>query len=299
MRRCRLPSPLASTLLAIGLAAMFTACTTAPAPDGPPRKETVVAVTASNQLIRFNAGQPARLLSTKPLAGLQPGETVLGLDYRVVKGWLYAVGSTNRLYRINTLTGIATPVGEPFQVALTGTHFGIDFNPTVDRLRVVSDTGQNLRVHPDTAAVVDGDPAQPAVQGDTPLAYAAGDAKAGQRPALVAAAYTYNHREPTWTTNFALDAAAGSLVTQGTREGEGPAVSPSTGQLFTIGPLGTAAFSRAAFDIADVSGAAFAALTTDGASASRWVEIDLATGAAREIGTIAGGEAVNGIAIEP
>ena len=30
-------------------------------------------------------------------------------------------------------------------VALTGTNFGVDFNPAADRLRVISDTGQNLR----------------------------------------------------------------------------------------------------------------------------------------------------------
>ena len=34
-------------------------------------------------------------------------------------------------------------------VALAGASFGVDFNPTVDGLRVVSDTGQNLRVNVD------------------------------------------------------------------------------------------------------------------------------------------------------
>jgi hypothetical protein len=37
-------------------------------------------------------------------------------------------------------------------VPLDGTFFGVDFNPTVDRLRVISDTGQNLRVNVDTGA---------------------------------------------------------------------------------------------------------------------------------------------------
>ncbi len=35
-------------------------------------------------------------------------------------------------------------------VALNGTSFGIDFNPVPDRLRVVSDAGQNLRINVDT-----------------------------------------------------------------------------------------------------------------------------------------------------
>lgn len=274
------------------------ACTTPPS-EPVARRETVVAVTASSQLIRFNAGAPAKLLSTKALTGLQPGEQVLGIDYRVAKGWLYAVGSTNRLYRINTITAIATPVGERFAVPLTGTHFGVDFNPTVDRLRIVSDTGQNLRVHPDTAALVDGDPVAAGIQVDGPLAYATGDPADEQRPAIVAIAYTYNEIDEKLTTNFALDASAGALVALGSREGKTPAVSPNSGHLFTVGPLGAGAFAQAAFDIGDVSGAAFAALTAADAHESRWVEVDLATGAARVIGAIGGGEAVIGIAIEP
>jgi hypothetical protein len=34
-------------------------------------------------------------------------------------------------------------------VALSGIEFGVDFNPTVDRLRIVSDNGQNLRANVD------------------------------------------------------------------------------------------------------------------------------------------------------
>lgn len=32
-------------------------------------------------------------------------------------------------------------------MALEGTLFGVDFNPAVDRLRIISDTGQNLGVN--------------------------------------------------------------------------------------------------------------------------------------------------------
>ncbi len=35
---------------------------------------------------------------------------------------------------------------------LYGTAFGVDFNPAVDRLRVVSNTGQNLRINVATRA---------------------------------------------------------------------------------------------------------------------------------------------------
>lgn len=258
-----------------------------------------MAVTASHQLIRFNAGQPGRLLSKVALKGLQPGESVLGIDYRVARGELYAVSSSNRLFRVNPTTGVMDRVGQPFAVPLTGTHFGVDFNPTVDRLRIVSDSGQNLRVHPDTGAVVDGNPDMAGVQPDAPLAYVATDGSDPERPAVVAAAYTYHKTDDKLTTNFALDAATGTLAVQGSREGITPVVSPNTGRLTRVGALGVGPFDRAAFDIADVSGAAFASLSGGDGTGSRWVHIDLATGQARLIGTVAGGEVLTGIAIEP
>ncbi|MET0351643.1 MAG: DUF4394 domain-containing protein [Rhizobacter sp.] len=293
---------IARTLSLIAAVATLAAgCASSPpaAPEKLVSRGSIVAVTSTQQLIRFDAARPGQVLSSKPLTGLQPGETVLGIDYRVAKGWLYAVGSTNRLYRINADTAIATPVGERFAVSLTGTHFGVDFNPTVDRIRVVSDSGQNLRLHPDTGAVVDGDAAAPGVQGDTPLDYATGDRNAGQRPAVVAVGYTYNKTDEKLTTNYALDGAAATLVTLGSREGVTPVVSPNTGHLFTVGPLGLPPFTDAAFDIADVSGLAFAAVTGPGATSSTWVEIDLASGRAREIGRIGSNTTVLAFAIEP
>ncbi|MDP1739812.1 DUF4394 domain-containing protein [Polaromonas sp.] len=285
-----------ASLAALTLASL-AACTTM-APDGPERAEKAVAVTASNKLLKFNAGRPGHILATLNITGLQAGETLLGIDYRVAKDQLYALGSSGRLYTLNEDTAAASVVGMPFAVKLEGTQFGFDFNPTVDRIRVVSNTGQNLRLHPDTGAVVDSNPALDGVQTDGKLTYAAGDVNFGKLPMTVGAAYSYNKADTKITTNFALDAATGALVTQGTREGVTPAVSPNTGQFFTVGATGMA-FTTASFDIQAVSDVAFAALNSDSANASRWVTIDLKTGAARSLGTIGGGERVVGIALEP
>ena len=285
--------------LAILTVASLAACTTmAPDPEGAERAEKAVAVTASNKLLKFNAGRPGRILATLNITGLQAGETLLGIDYRVSKDQLYALGSSGRLYTLNEDTAAASVVGMPFAVKLEGTQFGFDFNPTVDRIRVVSNTGQNLRLHPDTGAVVDGNATLEGVQTDGKLTYAAGDVNFGKSPIAVGAAYSYNKADTKITTNFALDAATGALVTQGSREGVMPAVSPNTGQFFTIGSLGMT-FNTAAFDIQALSDVAFAALNADGAAASRWVTIDLKTGAAKSLGTIGGGERVVGIALEP
>lgn len=289
--------PLAS-LAALALAGL-TACTTmAPEPEGAERAEKAVAVTGSNKLLKFNAGRPGRILATLNISGLQAGETLLGIDYRVSKDQLYALGSSGRLYTLNEDTAVASVVGMPFAVKLEGTQFGFDFNPTVDRIRVVSNTGQNLRLHPDTGAVVDGNANLDGLQTDGKLSYAAGDANFGKSPMVVGAAYSYNKADTKITTNFALDAATGALVTQGTREGVVPGVSPNTGQLLTVGAMGMP-FTTASFDIQALSDVAFAALNGETAAASRWVTIDLKTGAARSLGTVGGGERVVGIALEP
>ena len=285
--------------LAVLIGASLTACTTmTPEPEGAERAEKAVAVTTSNKLLKFNAGRPGRILATLNITGLQAGETLLGIDYRVAKDQLYALGSSGRLYTVNEDTAAATVVGMPFAVKLEGTQFGFDFNPTVDRIRVVSNTGQNLRLHPDTGAVVDSNAAMDGVQTDGKLMYAAGDVNFGKTPVAVGAAYSYNKADTKITTNFALDAATGALVTQGSREGVVPAVSPNTGQFFTIGSLGMA-FNSASFDIQALSDVAFAALNSDSGAGSRWVTIDLKTGTAKSLGTVGGGERVVGIALEP
>ncbi len=293
------PTRVPLALTAIAAVTFFLAgCASTMEPAGTERAEKAVGITASNKLIKFNAGNPGKILASMPVKGLQPGETLLGIDYRVSKDVLYALGSSGRLYTVNEDTAQLTQVGSPFVVALQGTQFGFDFNPTVDRIRVVSNTGQNLRLHPDTGAVVDGNPNVDGVQTDATLSFAAGDINAGKSPMAVGAAYSYNKADPKITTNYLVDAATGTLLTQGSREGTTPTVSPNTGQLFTVGKLGMA-FDDAAFDIQALSDVAFAALNSKGSKVTRWVTIDLKTGMAKALGTIGGGEVVTSMALEP
>ncbi len=254
-------------------------------PAGAPRAETVFAVTETQALIRFNAGTPRRIEQRQAVSGLAAGETLVGIDFRVARGVLYGVTSAGRLVTIDTATAAARPVGTAPAVALQGTRFGVDFNPAADRVRVVSDSGQNLRLHPDTGALAATDPAlSPAQAG-------------GPAPVLAAAGYTYNQRNDKLTTNYALDIARGWLVTQGSVEGVEPVVSPNTGRILDVGPLGTGALDDAALDIADTSNAALAALRQG--SRTRLFVLDLATGRATLLGTVGDGAALRGIAIQP
>lgn len=282
-----------------GLAAL-SACTSLPEPQGAPAKELVWAVTAEHELIKFNAGQPQQVLERRPVTGLAAGDALVGIDYRVARGVLYALSAGGRLYTLNTATGALTPVGSaPAAVPLTGGLWGVDFNPAADRVRVVSASGQNLRLHPDTGAVVDADANTPGLQTDPALAYAAGDANAGKAPQVAGAAYTYNKRDEKLTTNYAIDRALGVLVSQGTVEGAAPAVSPNTGRLFTVGALGLGPLADVAFDIADLNNKALAAVRTGGDARTRLYEVDLSSGRARLVGTVANGAALRGLAIEP
>jgi hypothetical protein len=285
----------AASLLALG------GCANVPEVEGPPRAEHVLARTEGMDLIRFNAGQPTRVLSRTPLVGLPAGEQLIGIDFRVARGDLYTLSRSARLYIVDISTGQVRPVGDgpATAVPLVGTRFGFDFNPAADRIRVVSDAGQNLRLHPDTNANVDGNANLAGIQGDPDLAYEPGDTQAGRAPQIVAAGYTYNKTNAKLTTNFAIDRAQGMLVLQGTREGAQPAVSPNTGRLTTVGSLGLGALDDVSFDISDLNNTALAAVRVAGHKHTRLMLVNLDTGRAQPLGTVADGAALLGMAIEP
>jgi hypothetical protein len=276
--------------LGAGLAVLAGCAATGPS-EGPPRPETLVAVTAGGELIRFNAGQPSRITTRVVLQGLGPGDALVGVDFRVARGVLYGLGRSGQLYTVNATTGSAQAVGAAPATALQGTRFGFDFNPTGDRIRVMSDAGQNLRLHPDTGALATSDPA---------AAYAEADPAAGRTPQVTGVGYTYNKRDEKLTTNFAIDRALGTLVTMGTAEGVQPAVSPNTGRLFTVGTLGLGApLEAVSFDIADLDNTALAAVRASAQDRTQLVLVDLKTGRATPLGTVGRGEPLVGLAIEP
>lgn len=292
--------PLVRRLAAAALAsAGLAGCATAPAPESPQR-ELVVAVTASHELIKFQAGQPDRILERRPVTGLPAGERLVGIDFRVARGVLYALTQGGRLYTLDIPTGALRAVGPaPAVLGLRGTAFGLDFNPAADRIRVVSSTGQNLRLHPDTGAAVDGEPALDGVQPDPALRYAWSDPHAGRAPDIAGAAYTYNAQDGKLTTNYAIDRARGVLVVQGSREGATPVVSPNTGQLRTVGSLGLPPLVDVAFDISDVGNTALIAVRTTRDSRTQLHRVDLRTGATQPLGQVGDGAPLVGMAIEP
>jgi hypothetical protein len=254
---------------------------------------TLVALTTDNRLLRFDSDAASRILATTPITGLQSGESVLGIDVRPSTAELYAVGSTNRLYVIDANTGVATlkaaltadpaDTTNPF-TGLVGTNFGVDFNPAADRLRVVSDADQNLRINPNTGTVTT----------DDTIAFAAGTPHFGEDPAVVDLAYSNNIPAGSGspTTLYGLESNIHILVRQDP---------PNSGTLTKVAPFGKEGALPVGFDISP-TGTAYVAVDATGVLDRRFllVGIDLATGADNSHGTIGDGNtAVRDIAVVP
>lgn len=244
-------------------------------------RETIFAVTTSNRLFSFSSITPGTISTPVAITGLQSGENILSIDFRPATRTLYAVGSTSRVYVINTTTGAATLVGTgPFTPALTGTQLAMDFNPSPDRIRLVGNTGQNLRINPDNGVVVSTDASDPTV------AFDAMDVNTGKTPKIFGCAYTNNFAGVggTATTLYNIDADLDTLVTQGSLNSA--PVSPNSGRLFTVGSLGINVTETGDMDISDVSGLAYGAFNLMGENFSRFYTINLATGRATFMGQI-------------
>lgn len=203
-----------------------------------PTNPVAYAVDNANSLQIFNPNNPQPV--TKAITGLQSGENILGIDFRPLNGQLYALGSTSRIYTINLGNGAATAVGAQLPTLLAGTEFGFDFNPTVDKIRVVSNTGQNLRLDPVTGGITATD----------------GTINPGT-PTLSAAAYTSNFAGATSTSLFVIDHSTDKLYLQNP---------PNNGTLVERGSLGINIDGANGFDIGSTSDKAYLIATVAGAT---------------------------------
>jgi hypothetical protein len=259
-------------------AAAAILCTLALA-SGTAHAELIFGVTQQNQLVSWDSAAPNALLSGLAISGLQTNEQILGIDLRPATGEIYALGSFNRLYVINRSNAVATPVGGTFSTPLNGSSFGFDFNPTIDRIRVVSNTNANYVLNPSTGALQ-------AVA--TNLFYANGDVNAGNDPNVVHSAYNNNFVGTTTSQLFGLDTGLDILVRQAN----------SAGTLNTVGPVNADLTELGGFDISATNNA-YAVVRDNAMIRSTFWSIDLATGAGSMIGQIGGGEIIVAMTIVP
>ena len=206
-------------------------------------------VAGGTALFNFDTAAPGITTGLRNISGLAGGEALFGIDYRPATNVLYGLGTAGRLYTINTTTGTAT-LAATLSVSPSGTTFDIAFNPVVDRLRIVSDTGQNLR-----ANVADG-----VTIADGPV-----DAAAG----IIGVAYINQFAGATSTVLYDIGGASSpdTLFIQNP---------PNSGTLTM--PRSTGVDGLASFDIDGATNLGYAA------SNSAFYTLDLASGAAALVG---------------
>ncbi|WP_426492826.1 DUF4394 domain-containing protein [Hymenobacter sp. 102] len=249
---------------------------------------------AGTNLLTFDTAQPGLIRTSVGLTGIPANQTVVGMDVRPLNNALYALGynatdQTGQLHTINATTGVVTPVGNVLSMPLGTGSIGFDFNPTVDRIRIVGVNRGNFRINPNDGT------AAPIVDGT--ITYATGDANASATPALGSVAYTNSYGGPAdatrTTTLYGYDEALNLLVTQNP---------PNNGTLNTVGASGVTVTPGANVDVDIYSPAAgtntaYLVATSGTSASSSLYMLNLTTGAATMPMMIGSGITVRDIAL--
>ncbi|GAB2813327.1 DUF4394 domain-containing protein [Lentzea nigeriaca] len=230
-------------------------------------------ITADGTLMAtFTTNKPQELNWVRAIGGFSGDTAAIGLDFRVQDGLLYLVGNKGGVYTVKTppqVDDVTVTKVSQLTVPLYGTNFGVDFNPALDRLRIISDTGQNLRHN-----LGDNTTTEDAVLSTPPAL--------GPTRGVTAAAYTNNDLNPdTATTLFDIGTATDELLIQ----------SPANNGLLTaVGKLTVDAGANAGFDIYStlsngkaVTSTGFATLVAPNGTASLY-SVNLLNGTAASLG---------------
>jgi Domain of unknown function (DUF4394) len=245
-------------------------------------RRILFATDTEGNLLRFDSRSP-RHVRAKQITGLPVGVTLGGIDFRPATGDLYALGSDKVVYRVNVATAIAVAEGPAFETApaaLNSRNIGFDFNPTVDKIRVTSDVGDNIRLNPDEGNLLSQDTSL------TP----AGVQVVGS--AYTNSSFTAFATRPTVTELYALDIAPSKDRLWIQRPANNGTLIMPVSLSFDLGP-------NAGFDIAgsDSTGnVGYVAGTQLGRDAAQLWRVDLATGKTRSLGRIGKGVTITGLA---
>jgi hypothetical protein len=275
---------------------------------------------SSNRLAFIDLNAPSTSLATPSTitTGIMPGDTLVSIDRRPQNGFLYGLGynagaGTVTLYTIHPETSFATPLGvaggfvgadgtTPVMIGggNANTRFEIDFNPAVDRVRVISSLGENFRMNPNTGTVVDGNLG--GADGSVTGTNMDGSLKVGATSTLAqGTAYTNNvANNGAITTQYTLDETTDSLYIQNPPNmgalSLGKVLSPTVASIlgFDIAPGVNASASNTPV----TSGSGFALVKTGASSAESLATVDLVTGVLSNITAITGGTGAIGLAVQ-
>lgn len=245
-----------------------------------PYAGAVFAATTGNRIYRFRRDEPGTIESDLPITGLQAGESIRGIEFGGISGELFGVASnssgTARLYKINPLTGAAAAVSAAtFSVTPTASQIGLDFDPILSSLRVtVGHTGRSFQVSITGGHVLAEHPT---------MAFASG---ASGIPHVAGLAYSPVSQKIASTTlyGYQLQGGRGGIV-RISRPGQGSA-SDQISHVTPIAPVSDLLIGSIGFDITDDGFALLSGATTAAPGSPLLYEVNLTTGAIRQIGNI-------------
>lgn len=222
----------------------------------PPTNATgnLLVLTSNGMISSLNHDKPGSLISNIKVSGLVAGDQLVGMDHRPSDGKLYAVGLLGNIYTLNPSSGVAKFVikmtADPADTTDGNTVFSkitanpdalsVNFNPAADRLRIIGQDGQNLRVNVDTGlTITDGE-----------------ISRVGEATTEVsAAAYTNAFAGTASTKLYSIDSATDRIYLQ----------NANAGTLGISAPLGQDISNNGGFDIDPINNIGFAALQVSGA----------------------------------
>src|SRR5262245_52319954 len=242
--------------LGLVVISMFAGLLLAASPAG---AATIYAVAGPNFLLQFDSATPGTIDHVAIITGLQAGERIEGIDFRPRTGQLYGLGivdgatDTICVYTINPRTGVATLIPGSTSFSVTnGSGYGVDFNPTTDRIRVTNDGDENFRINPNNGARSD------SPTNDTDIN------PAGNQ--IEGVAYDRNYdtglAAANRTTLYGISVTNSALVTIG---GINQSPSPNGGAVMNSQTLGVtlSAAGEVGFDIPAASSIGFASLRSN------------------------------------
>lgn len=236
---------------------------------------TMYGVDEEQNLVKFKRNSTKDVRSSKEITGLPMGEELVGIDFRPKTGDLYGVGSDDNIYRVNPRTAIAiAESGSSFSPNLDGDRFGVDFNPTSDAIRIVSDEDQSLRCMPDpNTCTQDGD-----------------INRGSDDPNVVGSAYTmssFSFVQPGSTVLYAADSDTDAIYQQNP---------PNDGTLVDEEPVDFNMRSRLGFDIAGTNDVGYVTTATN--SKTKLYRVDIRNGDSKELGRVGDDVTLIGLAAD-
>ncbi|MDP9794613.1 hypothetical protein J2S43_003125 [Catenuloplanes nepalensis] len=273
--KARLTRILAATVVVVAATIGIVVSQPAASQAATPSLQAIGLLTDGQRMLAWKTDNPGQNDWVRRVSGLMTDTSLIGLDFRVQDGQLYGAGNYGGIYRITlpppgtSNPPVLTKVGQ-LGVALNGQSFGVDFNPAADRLRIVSNHGQNLSYDLNTNTTT----AQTGLTDGATGATATG---------ITGVAYTNNDLSNTTATLlFDIDTVKNQLSLQNP---------PANGTLFPIGQFGVDPSLNTGFDINTtlntdkraVGNTAFAVFVDPISLISTEYQIDLTSGFATRV----------------